>query len=184
MAQPATVNIAEVVENQENPWTGWFALSTFVMCCLVMLVDGFNQQSLNYAAPAIIQAWGIKPELMTYAFDINIFGWMIGSIGFSMLADRIGRRKSILLAVFIFAVFTIGLSFTTNLVELSIVRFISALGVGGGMPMAISLVADYSQQKSRGLKITLLYLGYTVGSSGGGFLAAADRKSTRLNSSH
>jgi AAHS family 4-hydroxybenzoate transporter-like MFS transporter len=60
-----------------------------------------------------------------------------------------------------------------NIVELSIIRFISALGVGGAMPMAISLVADYAQTKNRGLKVTLLYLGYTGGSSGGGFLAAA-----------
>src|SRR5256885_12529932 len=142
------------------------------MCCLVMLVDGFNQQSLNYAAPAIIKDWGINRAMMTPVFDINIFGWMIGSIGFSMLADHIGRRNSILIAVFMFAVFTIALSFTTNLVELSIVRFISALGIGGGMPMAIAMVADYAQAKTRGLKITLLYLGYTGGCSGGGFFAA------------
>jgi len=170
MAQPNVIDIAEVVETQEK---SWFATSTFVLCCLVMLVDGFNQQSLNYAAPAIIKDWGIKPELMTWAFDINIFGWMLGSVGFSMLADHIGRRKSILIAVFIFGIFTVALPLASNLVELSVIRFISALGIGGGMPMAIALVADYAKTKSRGFKITLLYLGYTMGSSGGGFLARA-----------
>jgi AAHS family 4-hydroxybenzoate transporter-like MFS transporter len=170
VAQPKTVNIADVIETQEK---GWFPLSIFLMCCLVMLVDGFNQQSLNYAAPAIIKDWGINRALMTPVFDINIFGWMLGSVGFSMLADRIGRRSSILLAIFIFGVFTAAMPLATNLVQLSLIRFISALGIGGGMPMAISLVADYAQTKSRGLKVTLLYLGYTVGSSGGGFLAAA-----------
>src|SRR6266852_8284880 len=98
MAQPNVVDIAEVVETQEKG--GWFATSTFLMCCLVMLVDGFNQQSLNYAAPAIIKDWGINRAMMTPVFEINIFGWMLGAIGFSMLADRIGRRNSILLAVF------------------------------------------------------------------------------------
>jgi len=95
--QPKTVDVAEIVETQEK---GWFPLSIFLMCCLVMLVDGFNQQSLNYAAPAIIKDWGINRAMMTPVFDINIFGWMLGAIGFSMLADRIGRRNSILLAVF------------------------------------------------------------------------------------
>jgi AAHS family 4-hydroxybenzoate transporter-like MFS transporter len=171
VAQPKIVDIAEVVETQEK---GLFPVAIFLMCCLVMLVDGFNQQSLNYAAPAIIGALHISPALMTgVVADINIFGWMIGAVIFSMMADSIGRRKSILLAVFIFSIFTIGLSFTTNVVELCVVRFISALGIGGGMPMAISLVADYAPTKSRGLKVTLLYLGYTGGSSGGGFLAAA-----------
>lgn len=171
MAQGSTVNIVDIVETQETTWFSW---SLFLMCCLVMLVDGFNQQSLNYAAPAIIEDWGITPALMTgLVADINIFGWMVGAVFFTMLADNIGRRRAILLAIFVFSIFTIALSFTTNIVELSIVRFISALGIGGGMPMAISLVADYAQTKTRGLKITLLYLGYTGGSSGGGFLAAA-----------
>ena len=170
MAQAATVNITEVIETQER---GWFPLAVFLMCCLVMLVDGFNQQSLNYAAPAIIEDWHVPAALMTgLVADINIFGWMVGAVAFSMLADHIGRRRSILLAVFVFSIFTVALSFTNNIVELSIVRFISALGIGGGMPMAISLVADYAQTRTRGLKITLLYLGYTIGSSGGGFLAA------------
>ena len=170
MAQPKTIDIAEVVETQEK---GFFPAAIFLMCCLVMLVDGFNQQSLNYAAPAIIEDWGINQALMTPVFDINIFGWMLGAIGFSMLADRIGRRNSILLAIVVFGVFTTALPLSTNLVQLSVIRFISALGIGGGMPMAISLVADYAQTKTRGLKVTLLYLGYTGGSSGGGFLAAA-----------
>src|SRR6202049_997084 len=170
MAESDTVNIAEVIETQEK---GWFPLSLFLMCCLVMLVDGFNQQSLNYAAPAIIKDWHINRAMMTPVFDINIFGWMIGAIACSMLADRFGRRTSILLAVFVFGIFTTALPLATNLVQLSIIRFISALGIGGGMPMAISLLADYAQTKTRGLKVTLLYLGYTGGSSGGGFLAAA-----------
>ena len=40
------------------------------------------------------------------------------------------------------------------------------------MPMAIALISDYAKSTNRGLRITLLYLGYTSGSSGGGLLAA------------
>jgi MFS transporter, AAHS family, 4-hydroxybenzoate transporter len=170
MAQSKAVDIAHVIETQQK---SWFSRSIFPMCCLVMLVDGFNQQSLSYAAPAIIRDWGINRALMTVVFDVNIFAWAIGAIGFSMLADRIGRRNSILVAVFTFALFTTAMPLATNLVQLSLIRFVSALGIGGGMPMAISLLAEYAQTKTRGLKITLLYLGYTFGSSGGGFLAAA-----------
>jgi AAHS family 4-hydroxybenzoate transporter-like MFS transporter len=98
---------------------------------------------------------------------------MLGAIAFSMLADRIGRRNSILIAVFTFGIFTAAIPLAANLGQLAAIRFASALGVGGAMPMAISLLADYAQSKTRALKVTLLYLGYTVGSSGGGFLAAA-----------
>ena len=169
MPQSTIVDIADVVETQDKTW---FPVSVFLMCCLIMVVDGFTQQSLNYVAPAVIEDWGIGRAMMTAVFDINIVGWMLGSIGLSMLGDRIGRRPSILLALLTLGVFTIALATATNLVELSMLRFFAALGTGGSMPMAVALVADYAPTKTRGLKVTLLYLGYTVGSSGGGFLAA------------
>lgn len=163
------VDIAQVVETQEGKW---FAFTTFFLCCLVMLADGFDNQAINYAAPDIIKDWGINRALMTPVFNISIVGWMTGSIVFAMLADRIGRRPSILLATFLFGVFTLLIPISDNLVELAALRFCAAFGVGGAMPMAISLVSDYSKSKRRGFRITLMYLGYTAGSSGGGMLAA------------
>ena len=169
MAQSDRADIAEIVENQE---TTWFAVATFVLCCFVMLADGFDNQAINYAAPSIIEEWGIDRALMTPVFNISIAGWIAGSIVFAMLADRFGRRPATLLAVLMFGVFTLAIPLASGLVELSILRFCAAFGVGGGMPMAISLVSDYTRSKSRGLRITLLFLGYTAGSSGGGILAA------------
>ena len=166
---PQTVDIADIVETQENRG---FAILLFVLSGLVMLVDGFNNQALNTCAPLIIKEWKIAKELMTPVFDVSIFGWMISSIVFSMFADRVGRRISIIVAVAIFGMFTLAVPLASTLTQLTALRFIAALGVGGAMPMAISLVADYSRAKARGLMIALLYLGYTAGSSGVGLLAS------------
>ena len=95
MPQPDIVDIAEVVETQEK---SWFGLFTFLLCCLVMLVDGYDNQAINYAAPLIVKDWAINRELMTPVFTFSVLGWMLGSIGFSMIGDRIGRRNSILFA--------------------------------------------------------------------------------------
>jgi AAHS family 4-hydroxybenzoate transporter-like MFS transporter len=137
-----------------------------------MLADGFDNQAINYAAPSIIAEWGINRALMTPVFNISIVGWMAGSIVFAMLADRIGRRPSILLAALLFGGFTFLIPIASNLGELAVLRFCAAFGVGGAMPMAIALISDYSKSKNRGFRITLMYLGYTAGSSGGGMLAA------------
>jgi MFS transporter, AAHS family, 4-hydroxybenzoate transporter len=169
MAERATINISDIVEKQEKTA---FVNVVFLLCCLVMLADGFDNQAINYAAPTIIREWGIERALMTPVFNISIVGWMTGSIVFSMLADRIGRRPSIILATVLFGAFTLAIPLATNLVELAALRFCAALGVGGAMPMAIALISDYSKSKNRGLRITLLYLGYTSGSAGGGLLAA------------
>jgi AAHS family 4-hydroxybenzoate transporter-like MFS transporter len=169
MALGRSADILDVVENQERTA---FSLMIFLLCCLVMLADGFDNQAINYAAPAIIKEWGIERALMTPVFNISIVGWMTGSIVFSMLADRIGRRYSTFLAALMFGAFTCAIPLATNLYELAALRFLAAFGVGGAMPMAIALISDYSKAKNRGFRITLMYLGYTAGSSGGGLLAA------------
>jgi MFS transporter, AAHS family, 4-hydroxybenzoate transporter len=169
MAETGTVNIAELVETQDKTW---FAMGSFLLCCLVMLADGFDNQAINYAAPSIIAEWRINRALMTPVFNISITGWIAGSIAFAMLADRIGRRPAILLAVLLFGAFTLAIALSSNLAQLSVLRFAAALGVGGGMPLSIALVSDYAKAKSRAFWVTLLFLGYTAGSAGGGLVAA------------
>ncbi len=169
MAENTKVDIADIIENQEN-W--WFTISTFLLCCLVLMADGFDNQALNYTAPAVIRDWGINREIMAFAFNASTFGWMTGALTFSIIADAIGRRNAIMFAALFFGAFTYAISFADNLWELSIFRFFSSFGVGGAMPMAIALISDYTPAKRRGLMITGLFLGYSIGSSGGGFLAA------------
>jgi AAHS family 4-hydroxybenzoate transporter-like MFS transporter len=169
MTETKTVEIAELLENQEPTW---FAAFIFALCCLVMLADGYDNQAINYAAPAIIHEWGISTAAMTPVFNISILGWITGSIAFGMLADRVGRRPATILAVLVFGAFTLAIPLARDLAGLSVLRFCAALGVGGGMPMAIALISDYAKSSRRALFVTLLFLGYTAGSSGGGLLAA------------
>src|SRR4030095_8392840 len=131
MSVPSRMDIAEVVENQQTGFEikGWvwfparFVFLTFLLCCLVMLADGFDNQAINYAAPAIIREFGIERALMTPVFNISIIGRMSGRVVSSRLADRIGRRPSILIAVGLFGVFTFLIPVATNLVELGALRF-------------------------------------------------------------
>src|SRR5512134_3214186 len=131
MSVPNRVDIAEVVERQNGKM---FLFSVFLMCAIVMLADGFDNQAINYAAPAIIREFGVERALMTPVFNFSIVGWMTGSVVFAMLADRIGRRPSILLAVLLFGAFTCLIPIATNLWELGLLRFAAAFGVGGAMP--------------------------------------------------
>src|SRR5438105_14726430 len=163
------MDIAEVVEEQQ---TAPFGAGIFLLCCFVMLADGYDNQSINYAAPSIIAEWGIDRALMTPVFNFSIAGAITGAIIFSMMADRHGRRPATITAVALFGAFTLAIPFARNLVELATYRFCASLGIGAGMPLAIALACDYARSNRRALYATLLFAGYTVGSSGGGLLAA------------
>lgn len=131
------LDIDAIVDSQQR---SWFGISLLLLCCLVMMADGYDNQAINYAAPLIIKDWKLARELMAPVFSLSILGWMLGSIGFSVLGDRIGRRNSILLSVALFGAFTIAIPLAGNLVQFAGLRFFAALGIGGAVPMVVALL--------------------------------------------
>jgi AAHS family 4-hydroxybenzoate transporter-like MFS transporter len=89
-----------------------------------------------------------------------------------MLSDRFGRRPAVIGAVALFGGFTLATPMARDLTALAFIRFCASFGVGGAMALAIALATDYARGSRRALTVTLLFLGYTAGSSGGRWLAA------------
>ncbi len=170
MSVMSKVDIAEVVENQKTGFEikGWiwmpaqFVFSTFLLCALVMLADGFDNQAINYAAPAIIREFCIQRAIMTPVFNISIVGWMTGSVVFSMLADRIGRRPSIPAAFRLFRIFPLLISGSLPyLWKLGALRVFAAFRCSlAPMPMALPLYPPPPKFGIPGCLITLLYPAY------------------------
>ena len=76
------------------------------------------------------------------------FGVLIGSLVFSMLADKIGRRPVIVWATLFFAVMTIATAYAQNLEQLLWLRFIAGLGLGCIVPNATALVGEFSPKRT------------------------------------
>ena len=78
-----------------------------------------------------------------------LFGMMFGAFIFGTLADKLGRKKIILICVSIFSLFMIlsGLAPTPEL--FGVFRFITGLGLGGMMPNVIGLISEYSPKGTR-----------------------------------
>jgi AAHS family 4-hydroxybenzoate transporter-like MFS transporter len=60
------------------------------MICLIM--DGFDVQAMGYVAPAVLRDFGVGGPRSGRSSPAANVGVLIGSLLFSMLADRIGRR--------------------------------------------------------------------------------------------
>ena len=149
MAKANTIDVSEVLEKNE---IGAFQVGIFILCGLCLIMDGFDVQALGYLAPAIIKEWQLQPSQMGAAFSAALFGILVGSIIFSMVADKIGRRPVLVIATFFFAVVTLLTARVNSLAELRTIRFVAGIGLGGIMPNAVALVGEYAPRRLRVLR--------------------------------
>ncbi len=151
---------------------GAFQVGVFVLCAACLLMDGFDLQAMGFTAPAVIKDWGIAAPVLGPVLSAALVGVLIGSLGFSMLADRFGRRPVLIGAAFMFAVFTLGTSRVSGVNELLVMRLFAGMGLGGIMPNVVALVSEYSPARLRATLIMNVSNGLNAGAAFGGFVAA------------
>lgn len=169
MDSPTKVNLTDLIGNSK---VGTFQTGVFILCALCLLMDGFDVQAMGYTAPAVIKDWHIPGPSMAPVLSAALFGILVGSLLFSMLADRIGRRPVLIASALVFSGFTLTTSRVTSLNELLALRFCAGLGLGGIMPNVVALVGEYSPSRLRATLIMNVANGLTAGAALGGFVAA------------
>ena len=100
------------------------------------------------------------------------FGVLIGSLVFTMVGDRLGRRPVLIGATLFFAVLTLLTARAQSAQELLILRFIAGIGMGSIIPNATALIGEYSPRRSRVTLMMNITVGFTAGAAMGGFIAA------------
>jgi MFS transporter, AAHS family, 4-hydroxybenzoate transporter len=169
MEKPAKINVTTVIDNSR---LGAFQWGIFLLCGLCLIMDGFDLQAIGYVAPALVRDWKIASSSMGPVFSAALVGVLIGSLLFSMLADRIGRRPVLIGVTLYFSALTFAAARADSLNQLLIIRFLGGIGLGGIMPNAMALVGEYSPSKARVSAMMIVSNGFTVGAAFGGPIAA------------
>jgi benzoate transport len=141
------------------------------LCIAINLLDGFDILAMAYTAPAIGAEWQLSPERLGILFSLGLAGMMAGSILLAPLADRFGRRPTILGSLAIAALSMLVASQSANLLQLGAARVATGLAIGAILPCINTMVAEYAAPKSRAFAVSLMQAGFAMGASAGGFLA-------------
>lgn len=137
-------------------------------CLLIIIIDGYDIAVAGAALPSIMKDMNVDASTAGYMASSALFGMMFGAIFLGTLSDKIGRRWTISICVFLFSVFTAAAGFANDPVTFSVLRFIAGLGIGGVMPNIVAQMTEYAPRKIRSVMTTVMFSGYAIG----GILAA------------
>ena len=154
------VNLQNKLDHASLTGIHWNVL---IWCFMIIIFDGYDLAIAGAALPSIMEDMGVTPTNAGFMMSSALFGMMIGAIFFGTLADRIGRRWTIAICLFLFSAFTAAAGLTSEPISFSIMRFIAGLGIGGVMPNLVAHMAEYAPRRIRATMVTLMFSGYAIG---------------------
>jgi AAHS family 4-hydroxybenzoate transporter-like MFS transporter len=122
---------------------------------LVLTIDGVDMQILGVTVSAMAAEWQSPLTAFGAAMSAGHMGAAIGATLGGVLADRIGRRLTILMGVAWFGAFTIATLLTHTPEQVAFVRLGAGLGLGGCLPPALALTSEIFPERIRPLAVSL-----------------------------
>jgi len=168
--KPTPIDVDRILN--ESPWTGYQRWLVF-LTALTIIFDGFDNQLLGVALPTIMREWSVTRGAFAPVVSLGYLGMMIGGTLAGYAGDRIGRRNALLGCLAIFGVATIVIAMVNDVGTLGILRLIAGVGLGGAMPNAAALAAEYVPLRQRPFAVTLTIVCVPLGATLAGFAAIA-----------
>ena len=164
-----TVNVQSFLN--EHPFSGYQWI-IFALCFVIVLLDGFDTAAIGFVAPSLIKEWGVSRPLLAPVLSAALLGLAAGAFAAGPLADRFGRKWVLVVAVALFGLACGASYFAADLNQLTILRFVTGLGLGAAMPNAVTLMSEYCPDQRRSTLTNTMFCGFPLGAAFGGFLAA------------
>lgn len=170
MKHPETpFNVAQFIDARPISRLQW---RTLALCFLIVLLDGWDTAAIGFVAPSIMGEWGLAKAMFGPILSAAMFGLAAGALFGGPLSDRIGRKKVLVASVIAFGGFSLLCGYAHNAVELTVLRFLTGLGLGAAMPNTTTLISEYVPARSKAFLLTVMFTGFTLGSGLGGFAAS------------
>ena len=150
----------------------WRARATLALCFMAALAEGYDIQSMGVAAPHMAPVLGLARDQLGPVFSASTVGLLVGAVLIGRLADRVGRKWTLIGSLAMFGVFSAATAGAHGLNGLLAIRALAGLGLGGAMPNLIALAAESVPQRRRALMVTLAASGFPFGSAVAAAVAA------------
>ncbi|MFM6832777.1 MAG: MFS transporter [Novosphingobium sp.] len=142
-----------------------------LLCAFGAFLDGYDIQALGLAIPSLAQHMAVQPTAFAPALSGSLAGMAAGALLLAPYADRIGRRKMMVVALLLIGLTTLGLFTVATPGQLALWRTATGLGMGALLPLAVTMSAEAAPAARRVLIVTLIAACSGFGSLAAGLLA-------------
>ena len=153
-------------------WTAAQKLVVALAAC-AFLAEGMAGQSMGLALPGLIRDWGLPRSAFASAVAWGLVGFAVGAFFGGIAGDRIGRRLLLVGALLLLGIATLWCGATHDVSQLLLVRIVQGLGLGGSLPGATAVIAEFTPARRRSLAMAIGIAFLPIGGLIGGEMAAA-----------
>jgi SHS family lactate transporter-like MFS transporter len=137
--------------------------NTFVACFLGWSLDAFDFFILTFCVSAIATQFQAKVSAVVAAVSLTLAMRPVGAFLFGLMADRFGRRPTLMVDIIAYSVFELASAFAPSLKTLLIARALFGIAMGGEWGVGAALAFETLPAEGRGFFSGLLQEGYAVG---------------------
>jgi AAHS family 4-hydroxybenzoate transporter-like MFS transporter len=151
------------------PW-GRYQRWLVFLTALTVVFDGIDNQLLGIVIPTLMREWNVPRSAFAPLVSLGYLGMMVGGAAGGIAGDRVGRRTALLGSMMMFAAMTLAAVTATSPVQLGVLRLLSGIGLGGAMPNAAALAAEFVPLRSRPVSVTVTIVCVPLGATIAGLL--------------
>jgi MFS transporter, AAHS family, 4-hydroxybenzoate transporter len=143
-----------------------------VVVTLITLFDGYDTFNPAYVIQYVRQPWGLSPSQAGLLVSSGLIGFLIGAMGHGMVADRYGRRNTLLAGLWIVNILTLLTAiFATSFTSFCSLRFLTGLGLGVLFPLGTTYINELAPQRvSNAFSLWGVTFGWSLGGVFAGLL--------------
>ncbi len=162
MADAQEVSAQLVARLERLPFSRWHR-NFFILAFLGIMFDAADFALFGAALPPVSREFGLGPDQAGLLATVGLIGAFLGALFWGTISDYIGRRTAFQSTVGLFAVFTGLVAISWNMSSLAIFRFLSNFGLGGEVPVTLTLGSEFSPGRLRGRMAGNIMAAFPVG---------------------
>ncbi|MBK5297827.1 MAG: MFS transporter, partial [Vicinamibacteria bacterium] len=140
------------------------------LVALTIVFDGIDNQLLGIVIPTVMREWGVPRSDFSSVVSLGYAGMMMGGAAAGLAGDRVGRQTALLGSMVVFGVMTLAAAMADSTAMLGALRLLAGIGLGGAMPNAAALAAEYVPANRRPIAVTIAIVCVPLGGTLAGLL--------------